>query len=724
MEPYNPAAARSLPDTGREGTAYFRNDFEFFRTLPEELSALDRLSRNFYWSWHPEGVELFRELDPDLWIECEQSPRTMLRNTSDLRLWQQAADREYVEKLNAFAARFDEYISAANADTNAKIAYLCAEYGVHNSLPNYSGGLGILAGDHLKSSSDLNVPLVAVGLLYRFGYFRQDISHDGWQEEHYNDVFETDLALTPVVDASNERVFVNVHIRGRVVKIQAWLAKVGRIPLLLLDTNLAENTETDRYITGHLYGGDSETRIVQEKVLGIGGVRMLRKLGIAPEVFHLNEGHAAFSTLELAHEFIEKNPDADFASAISAIREQCVFTTHTPVAAGNDVFSPQLLMECFSADYFAAMKAEKEDFIRLGRVDPTDETEPFGMTPFALRMCRTANGVSEKHGEVSRGLWREMFPGLDEVPITHVTNGVHVPTWIASAFQRLYDEKIGKGWHELTRDADAWANAVNNISDSDIWTTHRTLKNLLIAFMRERTRRKDTGERDTINERSDTSRLCSPDVLTIGFARRVAQYKRWNLLLTDLERLLRLVDNAERPVQFIFAGKAHPQDRTAKQILQQLMSINHDSDWQDRAVFIEDYDQEVARYMVQGVDVWMNVPRRPHEASGTSGMKAAMNGILNFSTLDGWWIEGYDETNGFAVGDMRDFESDAEIDAIEAEALYSALENELVPRFYDRDENGFPAKWVAMMRNSITTLTPMFSSDRMVRDYLERIYTD
>lgn len=707
---------------GREGKGNFRSNFEFSRPFPDEILALDRLSRNYYWSWHPEGVELFRELDPALWIACEQNPRTMLKKTADLRLWQQAADREYVEKLNKFAAGFDEYMAAELPETGTKIAYLCAEYGVHNSLPNYSGGLGILAGDHLKSSSDLNVPLSAVGLLYRYGYFRQDISHNGWQEERYNDVFESDLAVTPVLDEKGERIKVTVHIRGRVVHIQAWRAKVGRISLFLLDTNLAENTEVDRYITGHLYGGDSETRIVQEKVLGIGGVRMLRKIGIAPEVFHLNEGHAAFSTLELAREFIAEHPEADFPAAVAAVREQCVFTTHTPVAAGNDVFSPDLLMECFSEGYFTSMKATKADFIALGRVDQANLDEPFGMTPFALRMCRTANGVSEKHGEVSRELWRGMFPNAAEVPITHVTNGVHPPTWIASSFQRLFDEKIGKNWPELIRDEKAWASALENISNEDIWSTHNTLKNLLIAFIRERTRRKDTGESDTINERSDTTNLCSPDVLTIGFARRVAQYKRWNLILFDLDRLLKLVDDPARPVQFVFAGKAHPQDRTAKQILQQLMSINHDSDWQDRAVFIEDYDQEVARYLVHGVDVWMNVPRRPHEASGTSGMKAAMNGALNFSTLDGWWIEGYNQKNGFAVGDMRDFTSDAEIDAIEADALYTTLEKELVPTFYDRDENGFPSRWVEMMRTSILTLTPMFSSDRMVMDYLERIY--
>ena len=697
--------------------------------LPEPLKALERISSNFYWSWQPEGVELFREISPAIWDKCEQHPQKVLAETSELRLWQVAADQEYLNKLERFAGNFDAYM----ADTPASFengptpvnpaAYFCAEYGVHNSLPNYSGGLGILAGDHLKSASDLNVPLVAIGLLYRYGYFRQDISHDGWQEEHYANIFDLGLAITPVISGTGERVTVKVHIRGREVHAQAWLAQVGRIKLYLLDTNLDQNSETDRMITGHLYGGDTETRIVQEKILGIGGVRLLRKLGISPSVFHLNEGHAAFPTLELVHEYLAANTDKSFAEAQVQVREQCVFTTHTPVAAGNDVFSPDVLKICFSQEYISALKLTYEEFMALGRVDQADESERFGMTPFALRMTRSANGVAEKHGEVSRELWRKMFPDEAEVPITHVTNGVHPPTWIAPLFQRLYTEIIGENWLEKTRDAEIWADAIASIPNEKIWANHVTLKNLLIAFIRVRTKAKETGVQDTINERTDTRNLFSPNVLTIGFARRVAQYKRWNLLLTDLERLLKMVDNAERPVEFVFAGKAHPQDKTAKQILQDLMSINHESSWQERAVFIEDYDQEVARYLVHGVDVWMNVPRRPHEASGTSGMKAAMNGVLNFSILDGWWPEGYNGTNGFTIGDQRDFESDAEIDAIEAEALYSTLENEVIPAFYSRDANGLPDEWIGRMKNSIATLTPQFSSDRMVMDYVEKIYS-
>ncbi len=706
----------------------FRDHFSPERGLPESLAALNGISLNYYWSWIPEAVELFREIDPAHWENCEQNPRLFLRTIGELRLLQKSTDRGYLARLNRFKTRMDAYLAedpvpSGKVTAETPAAYFCAEYGVHNSLPTYSGGLGILAGDHLKSASDLNLPLVAIGLLYRYGYFRQKIGHDGWQEEDYLDVFDSELALTPVNDRNGDRLTVTVRIRGREVLVQAWLARVSRISLYLLDTNVDGNIDVDRLITGHLYGGSSETRIVQEKVLGIGGVRFLRKLRVSPSVFHLNEGHSAFLTLELAREYMASHPDADFDAARSDVREQCVFTTHTPVAAGNDIFSTTDLSNCFDASFVSAIGLTEEEFFALGRVDPSEAGDTFGMTPLALRMCRSANGVSLKHGEVSRELWAAMFPsiaGSMDVPITHVTNGVHAPTWIAPLFQELYRDSIGENWDRLVTDSE-WLSGIEHLSDADVWSTHNVLKRILIAYLRQRTKRKDTGDRETIHEHQDTEKLFSPDVLTIGFARRVAAYKRWNLMLSDLERLLRLVDHPERPVQFVFAGKAHPQDRTAKQILQQLMSINHDSNWQKRAVFVEDYDQEVARYLVHGVDVWMNVPRRPLEASGTSGMKAAMNGALNFSVLDGWWLEGYDGTNGFAIGGSE-VGSDEEMDQADAESLYSVLENQLIPSYYDRNDQNIPVKWVAMMKRSLATLTPRFSSDRMVGDYLRRIY--
>ncbi len=715
------------PATGLSPIVDTSDYFELNRELPPALKPLTALSANFYWSWNPEGTRIFRDLDPILWDKCEQNPRVMLNEISDLRLWQRAADTEYVSRLEQFNLKFNQYLAVDpnEALRSTRIAYFCAEYGVHNSLPNYSGGLGILAGDHLKSASDLNLPLTAIGLLYRFGYFRQRIAHTGWQEESYNDIFDSELALLPVNDVNGERVTVSVAIRGREVVAQAWLARVGRISLYLLDTNVEQNHYVDRLITGHLYGGDTETRIVQEKILGMGGVRLLRKLGIAPTVFHLNEGHAAFSTLELVREYLIENPGKRFANAVEAVRAQCVFTTHTPVEAGNDSFAPEALSACFSHEFIGSLDLTIDAFLALGRSDQSNDSEYFGMTPLALRMCRSANGVSQKHGEVSRGLWLKMFPDLADagaVPITSVTNGVHAPTWVAPAIQTIYEKHIGKNWNEVVRDPDAWAKAIDAIPDGEIWNAHYTLKNLLISYIRDRTHSKETGSHNTINEREDTSNLFSPDILTIGFARRVAAYKRWDLLFSDLERMLKLVDNAERPVQFVFAGKAHPQDRTAKAILQQLMSINHESNWQKRAVFIEDYDQEVARYLVQGVDVWMNVPRRPMEASGTSGMKAAMNGALNFSILDGWWIEGYNGVNGFSIGDLDGDMSEAEMDAADAEALYSTLEKELVPSYYAQNQDGIPVEWICRMKDSLATLTPKFSTDRMVTDYLKNIY--
>ncbi len=708
----------------------YRAYFHFNREMPENLKNLEEITWNYFWSWEAGGAEIFRELEPTLWEKCEQNPRLLLKRVNQLRLWQKSTDAEYVAKVNKFAEKLKNYLSAepinsGRVTTENPAAYFCAEYGVHNSLPNYSGGLGILAGDHLKSASDLNIPLVAVGLLYRYGYFRQKIAHDGWQEERYLDVFQSELAVTPVLDENGERILISVHIRGREVFAQAWLAQIGRIRLYLLDTNLPQNSEVDRLITGHLYGGDAETRIVQEKVLGIGGVRLLRRLNYQPSVFHLNEGHSAFLTLELAREYLQANESADFNEAVNVVREQCVFTTHTPVEAGNDVFPIEKITACFSTDFIESLKISPDEFYALGKTNPEDENEGFGMTPLALRMARSANGVSEKHGEVSRDLWLKMFPEAAEnkdVPITHITNGVHAPTWIAPLLKTIYEKHIGANWAEVLRDETAWRAAVEQIPDAEIWNAHRQLKQLLISFIRHKTLSKETGLHETINEHEDTGRLLDPEVLTIGFARRVAAYKRWNLLMRDLERLLKMVDNSERPVQFVFAGKAHPQDRVGKQLLQNLMSINHDSNWQRRAVFIEDYDQEIARYLVQGVDVWMNVPRRPLEASGTSGQKSAMNGGLNFSILDGWWIEGYNGTNGFSIGELNVGDDHEAVDGEDAESLYSLLENEIVPAFYERDENALPAEWIRRMKDALATLTPQFSSDRMVRDYLEQIY--
>ena len=645
-----------------------------------------------------------------------------------------ATDPVYIDRVRKLSDCFDKYIGPAESWANEGgettitpdrgLAYFCAEYGVHNSLPLYSGGLGMLAGDHLKSASDLRLPLVAVGLLYRYGYFRQRLRRDGWQEEYYGETYPAELPICQIKTQDQTPLLIEVSIRERIVRAQVWRADVGRVALYLLDTNIADAEETDRWVTGHLYGGDRETRMVQEMLLGIGGVRLLRKLGIEPHVFHLNEGHSAFLTLELARELIQAE-GLSFARAAQSVRERCVFTTHTPIAAGNDEFEIELVERCFGSSYEKELGLSHEEFIALGRVDGSDQTELFGLTPLAIRMCRSTNGVSRKHGEVSRALWQKLWPEtkIAEVPITHVTNGVHAPTWVAPLIRSLYEKYLGDDWSLKTHDRARWAQGIANITDGELWTAHSLLKQRLIAFIRHRSFHARLDHSESIEYTESARKMFDTRALTIGFARRVAGYKRWSLLLKDPERLLRIINNEDRPVQFVFAGKAHPQDQGAKLILQQLAQWKYDPLVQDRAVFLQDYDQEIAQQLVQSVDVWLNLPRRPLEASGTSGQKVAMNGGLNLSVLDGWWLEGYDGTNGFAIGGAVEAAENADVDASDAELLYRVLEQKVVPLYYERDGDALPRKWISMMKQSIATLVPEFNSDRMVAEYAQRIYS-
>jgi len=701
--------------------------------LPAPLQPLERLAWNYWWSWSADGASIFRDLDADIWEDCEHNPRLLLARTSAYRLAQAATDPVYLERVRRIDQLFMDYMSQPSSwpsGDNAiitpanPVAYFCAEFGVHNSLPLYSGGLGILAGDHLKSASDLRLPLVAIGLLYRYGYFVQRLRTDGWQEEHYGETFPADLPINLVQDVNGEPLQIEVLIRERKVLAQVWRADVGNVQLYLLDTNIPENIETDRWVTGHLYGGDRETRIVQEMLLGIGGVRLLRTLGITPHVYHLNEGHSAFLTLELAREIIQ-GKQLTMAQATDLVRSQCVFTTHTPVAAGNDEFDPALLIRSFGESFISELGLTQEEFLGLGKVDPASATERFGLTPLAIRMCRSTNGVSKKHGEVSRALWQQLWPEktIDEIPIKHITNGVHAPTWVSPLLRYLYEKYVGADWASQLSDRERWEQAVAKISDEELWIAHSLLKERLVAFLRSRSfqSRRAAGERADYIEAATT--MFEPKALTIGFARRVAGYKRWNLLLTDAERLQRLISDQDRPVQFVFAGKAHPQDEGSKRILQQLAQWKYDPLVRQRAVFLEDYDQEIARQLVQSVDVWLNVPRRPLEASGTSGEKVAMNGGLNLSILDGWWLEGYDGTNGFAIGNGIDEQETSMIDVSDAESLYTVLEQDVVPLYYDRDEAGVPRRWIAFMKRAIQTLAPEYNSDRMVQDYASKIYT-
>ena len=704
------------------------------RTLPESLRALGRLAWNYWWSWAADGAAVFRDLDPGVWEECEHNPRRLLAEVSEFRLMQMATDPVYNARVQRLAANFDEYVADGRiwaSGTEKKltwerpVAYFCAEYGIHNSLPLYSGGLGMLAGDHLKSASDLRLPLVAVGLLYRYGYFRQRLRRDGWQEEHYGETHPSVLPIKQVKDDAGEPVLIEVEMRGRNVRAQAWRVDVGRVVLYLLDTNIELNDETDRLVTGHLYGGDRETRIVQEMMLGIGGVRLLRRLNIEPHVFHLNEGHSAFLTLELAREMRENKPGLSFHDAARWVKERCVFTTHTPVAAGNDEFVVPLVEKCFGRSFEEQLGLTHQEFIDMGRVTPDKEEELYGLTPLAIKMCRSTNGVSRKHGEVSRTLWHKIWPErtIDEVPITSITNGVHAPTWVAPLIRDLYEKHVGKSWSELAAlNAEEWKRGVDKITDEELWRAHLLLKQRLVAFIRHRSFHTRLNNSESMDYTESARTMFDPNALTIGFARRVAAYKRWSLLLKDPHRLLRLMNDAERPVQFVFAGKAHPQDQGAKYILQQLAQWKYDPLVRRRAVFLQDYDQEIARQLVQSVDVWMNVPRRPLEASGTSGEKVAMNGGLNLSVLDGWWIEGYDGTNGFAIGDDAEGVEAADADEADAESLYRTLEEEVVPAYYERDPENVPRRWVGMMRRSLETLVPAFNSDRMVEEYARRIY--
>src|ERR1051326_5583626 len=701
------------------------------RDLPTTLKPLEKLAWNYWWSWAPDGPEIFRDLDPGLWQQVEQNPKALLAQIPDLQLTQMAADPAFADRVEQLSNRFAAYMSetrpwpvlqlSARVTPQTPVAYFCAEYGVHSSLPLYSGGLGILAGDHLKSASDLNLPLVAVGLFYRFGYFRQSVNTDDWQAETYKETYADELPLELVTEESGAPIRIEVTMRGRVVNACAWCANVGRVKLYLLDTNVSENNEVDRLITGHLYGGDRETRLVQEMMLGIGGVRLLRKLGVQPGVFHLNEGHSAFLTLELAHEAIDRE-HVSFGEAAAQVRECCVFTTHTPVAAGHDEFGAELIKLGFGDWHKSALGLPLEEFLALGRIKGSVD-EAFGLTPLALRMARSTNGVSRKHGEVSRELWQRMWPErmTDEVPITSVTNGVHPATWVGPAIRSVYQDVTGEDWVEMARHASAWSVALNKISDEELWQAHELLKGRLVAFIRDRCfdARLARGENDEYIEAART--MFDPSVLTIGFARRIAGYKRWDLLLSDEDRLMQLLKDAARPIQFVFAGKAHPHDQGAKLILQKLLKWQRDPAVRQHVAFLEDYDQEVARQLVQGVDVWMNVPRRPYDASGTSGQKAAMNGVLNFSVLDGWWLEGYDGQNGFVISDVSEL-TDEEADASDAASMFAVLEEQVIPRFYERDGNGIPRAWLAMMKRAVQTLVPAFNSDRMAAEYAEKIY--
>jgi starch phosphorylase len=696
--------------------------------LPERLQALHKLAYNMWWCWNHEAVSLFRRVDDDLFEAVENSPVKLLGAIDQSRLEQLLRDDGFLvhmdrveEALNTYMTSptwFQETYPSAN---DFRVAYFSAEFGIHESLPIYSGGLGVLAGDHLKAASDLGLPLVGVSLMYREGYFRQYLNVDGWQQESYpeNDFFN--LPLVPETRSDGSPLYISIPFPGREVWCRVWRIQVGRVPLYLLDTNITKNSPEDRQITGRLYGGDNDMRIRQEMILGIGGIRALRTLGKMPTVCHMNEGHSAFCGLERIRLLMEEK-NLSFAAAREAVTAGTCFTTHTPVPAGNDVFPTGLVDHFFSA-YLPQLKIDRSEFLGLGRQNPRDENEGFGMTVLAIRLANTTNGVSKLHGRVTRKMWRNLWPELPEaeVPIGSITNGVHTRSWLSTEIAQLYDRYLGIQFEERPTDYGIWKR-VDHIPDAELWRTHERRRERLVAFARTRLKAQLKRRGAPPAEIARAEEVLDPDALTIGFARRFATYKRGTLIFRNIERLSAIINSKDRPVQIIFAGKAHPRDHGGKELIAEILHIARRPEFRRRIVFIEDYDINVARYLVQGIDVWLNNPRRPLEASGTSGMKVCCNGGINLSILDGWWVEGYSQNNGWAIGAGEEYTDLTYQDDVESRAIYDLLEQEIVPLFYTRSSDGLPRGWLRVMKQAMATVCPVFNTNRMVQEYIEKCY--
>jgi starch phosphorylase len=713
--------------------------FQVIPSLPAKLERLRELSSNLWWAWNHEAIELFRRLDRDLWETTGHNPVLLLGTIRQDRLEQAAEDDGYMAHCDRVWREFDRYLnststwyhkaygrddgSQSSTQQGQRIAYFSAEFGLTESLGIYAGGLGILAGDHLKSASDLGLPLLGVGLLYQQGYFRQYLNPDGWQQELYpqNDFYNLPILLER--ELSGAPLTIDVEYPGRVVKAQVWRAQVGRVPLYLLDTNIEANSAKDRDITDQLYGGDDDLRIRQEIMLGIGGTRALEALGLRPTVCHMNEGHSAFLALERIRLLMEEH-GLTFSEAREASVAGQVFTTHTPVPAGIDWFHPDLVDRYFG-HYYPKLGLTSREFLGLGRMNPNDSQGYFCMAILAMRLANRTNGVSQLHGRVSRRMWQEVWPQVpvEEVPIIDITNGIHPRSWISHDMADLYDRYLGPGWIERPAEQSIWKR-VSRIPDEELWRTHERRRERLVALARRRLRAQLEHRGSRPSEIRMAEEVLDPDALTIGFARRFATYKRAALLFHDIERLARIVGDRERPVQIIFAGKAHPNDNPGKELIRQIIHHARRAEFRSRIVFIEDYDMAVARYLVQGVDVWLNTPRRPHEASGTSGMKATANGALNMSILDGWWDEGYTLGTGWAIGRGEEYSEDqfGYQDRVEANAAYDLLEKEIVPLFYERGRDGLPRRWIARMKAAMRDHAGVFNTNRMVREYHELCY--
>ncbi len=695
--------------------------------IPERISRLTDLADNLWWSWHPPARNLFKMVSYPLWKSTRHNPVRMLQLVSPERLQALSQDPVFLDQYDRVVAAFDAELSNGHLwfreqwpDLCQPVAYFSAEFGLHGSLPIYSGGLGVLSGDHCKEVSDLGLPLVGAGFIYPQGYFRQRIPPGGWQEAIYDTLNFDQTPIHPVFDGNGNRLTVQVTLRGMPVTVQVWQVRVGRVEVYLMDTDVPQNAPWDRDLSARLYGGDQETRIRQEMVLGLGGVRMLRALGIHPGTWHMNEGHSAFLVLELLRELVQEGQSFD--QAVEAVRHRTIFTTHTPVPAGHDAF-PYHLMDEYFGRYWQEMGLSREQFLGLG-----EHQGRFNMTVLALRLAGRTNGVSQLHGDVSRRMWQPIWPDhpVEKVPIGSITNGVHVPSWISTTLKDLFTDYLGHDWERRHDDPVLWDH-LDQIPDDVLWAAHQQLKAKLLAHIDERTRQRWREGQMDAGQVLASGTLLDPEALTIGFARRFATYKRATLIFRDAQRLKRLLHAERRPVQIVFAGKAHPADGGGKQLIQQVYQYAQDPEFGGRIAFLEDYDLHMARFLVQGVDVWLNNPRRPNEASGTSGMKAAMNGVPNLSVLDGWWPEAYhpagegQAANGWAFGEVQYDDWDTQ-DEIDSQALYRLLEEQVVPLYYDRDAAGVPRGWVKVMKEAIRTSVAPFSMRRMIKEYVEQMY--
>jgi starch phosphorylase len=696
--------------------------------LPPALNQLNQIAYNLRWSWDHAAIELFRRLDSDLWDVCGHNPVVLLGSIEQSQLEAAANDEAFLAHLHGVAEQLDHYTQGHATwfgrehaqHKNLLVAYFSAEFGITECLSIFAGGLGVLAGDHLKAASDLGIPLVGVGLLYQQGYFRQYLNAAGWQQEAFEDNDFHTMPIRPVPD-----VLVQVDLPDGKLFARVWCANVGRLKLYLLDTNIDRNRPEHRNITNQLYGGDLEMRLRQEVLLGIGGYRALEALGIKPTVYHMNEGHSAFLSLERVVRLMETE-QLSFQEARLLASTSLIFTTHTPVGAGHDYFSP-VLMERYFADHMRRLGISRSDFLALGRKQPCNESEEFCMTVLALRLASASNGVSKLHGEVSRRMWSEIWSGIPEpeVPIAHVTNGVHFRSWVSFEMNQLYDRYLGPKWREEPADAKLWQR-VESIPAPELWRTHERRRERLVSYARGKLRDQLISRGAPHSAVDEAEEALSPDALTIGFGRRFASYKRATLILRDPDRLARILNHPEWPVQIVFAGKAHPHDDEGKHLIDAIVAMARRPEFRRKIVFLENYDMSVARYMVQGCDIWLNTPLRPLEASGTSGMKAQANGVINVSTLDGWWDEAWQQSAkdevGWAIGNGESYADGGYQDQIESEALYQLLERGIVPAFYERRSDGLPMKWIAMMKSSIAHLCPVFNMHRAVMQYTGTYY--